>query len=64
MSSLYCAPEDLKELIKKQRYHKVKLHTSKFGKADENKLFSCSSKVESVGLKIITNWAFTFEKRH
>lgn len=59
ISSLYCAPEDLKALIKKRR-HQVKLDTSKFGKADENKLFSCSSKVGVRRLKNNNQLGFNF----
>ncbi|MCP4989307.1 MAG: hypothetical protein GY928_25595 [Colwellia sp.] len=59
ISSLYCAPEDLKALIK-ERHHQVKLHTSKFGKADENRLLGYFSKVGIRRLKSSNQLGFNF----
>jgi hypothetical protein len=60
ISSLYCTPDALRGLANNKRQHKIKVNSSKFGKADENTLFSCSSKVGIRRLKNSNQFGFNF----
>jgi len=61
ISSIYCTPDSLMNIVNNKRQHKIKVHTSKFGKAYKNKLFNCSSKVRINRLKNSNQLGFTFE---
>jgi hypothetical protein len=60
MSSLYCAPEDLKVLIKKKRHHNIQMTISNLGKIEESKLFSDSSRAKSLRYKKSNQLGFNF----
>jgi hypothetical protein len=60
MSSLYCAPDDLKVLIKKKRHHNIQMTISNLGEIEESKLFSDSSRERSLRYKKSNQLGFNF----